>query len=334
MPTRYHVGTLTPASADAAGVIGTLASLFAVTADVDVSVADGGTVVARTWTEDTTSGSRCIYSDAFGPRNCRFLIAIHDSGTPSPSPTMVTGTDTYAAAYVLIALADDAAGSYIGWNQASPFYKTGSSGAGCNFAGFVRLCPVSSATSGEIRAIVSTKDLWLQMRTTTVHSAHLGARLVGVSSPSGLAESDGYRYGVAVSGAGADQVLNWRSSSSSSPGFYGRHSTNNGSPHSYCYAVGGTSVETDEFETIRVRNCTADTGKLVTGGSPTHARVGISFGRASSPYKTIGSWAGVSEGSLARTGTVLQSASATVGAWAWSSSPTTDEDSVAVLRSF
>ena len=39
MPTRYHVGTSTPASDNAAGIMASLATLFAVTTDVDTGAA-------------------------------------------------------------------------------------------------------------------------------------------------------------------------------------------------------------------------------------------------------------------------------------------------------
>ena len=339
MPTRYNVGTASPATGDAAGVMGGLATLLAVTQDVTIAGADG-VVSARTWYRDSgTATSQAIYSDAFGPRNSRFLIAVHDSGTPSPAPTMVTGADSYAAGFILVALVDDAAGAYIGWNQAAPFYKSGLSGPGCTFAGFYRLGPSSTAAAGGyLRAIVSTKDLWLQQVTSAgnVHSAHLGARLVGVSSPSGLAESDGYRYGASVSGWAADQASNWRSNTSSSAGYFGKNGTSSGEAHSGCYAVGGTSWQTDGVECVRIRACTADSGLLVSGGSPVAARVGISFGRSSTPFNTVGSWAGVSDHKASRTGNVVQSTTSppAVAGWAWSSSALADEDSVAVLRSF
>ena len=39
MPTRYHVGTSTPASDNAAGIMASLATLFAVATDVDTGAA-------------------------------------------------------------------------------------------------------------------------------------------------------------------------------------------------------------------------------------------------------------------------------------------------------
>ncbi len=336
MPTRYHVGTQSPATADAAGIMAALAALFAVTQDVDIPGADG-VVSALTWTRDTTAGSQAIYSSAFGPRNSRILIAVHDSGTPSPSPTMIASADSYAAAHIMIGLCDNAAGNYIAWQNAGPFYQSGGSGSVCTFAGFYRLAPTSAmAAGGHIRGIVSTKDLLLQCTTSaaTVYTVHIGARLTGVSSPSGLAESDGYRYGMMTSGYSGDHASVWRSSTSSSAGYWGKDSTSGGNPHSGCYAVGGTSWQTDGVECVRVRSCTADSGLLVSGGSPTGARVGISFGRATSPYNTIGSWAGVGDWKASRTGNPVQSTTATVGGWAVASSSTADEDSVVFLRSF
>ena len=320
MPTRYHVGAAVPASSDAAGIMGAFATLFAVTTDVDT----GATVVGLTWTRDTTAGSQAIYSSAFGPRNCRIIIAVHDTGTPTPSPTMVASADTYAAANILIGLVDNAAGAYAGWNQAAPF-------SGATFAGYYRLGTVAGAsTGGEIRAWVSTKDLWLQFRNTQVQAAHIGAVLHGAT---GYQESDGHRYGLAVSGASADMSGLWRSSNATTAGMFGKNNTTNGTPHWGLYAVGGTSWQTVRMEHIRFAQATADMAKWASA-APVAARTGISIQRSASPENSVGSWAGVSDGPAGQTASIVNDSTPALWGWLLSSTVSGTEDSIVIAKVF
>lgn len=326
MPTRYHVGVAVPASADAAGIMAALATLFAVATDVDT----GAAVSALTWTRDTTAGSQAIYSAAFGPRNSRIIIAIHDSGTPAPSPTMVASADTYTAANILIGLCDNAAGNYIGWNQAGPFYVTGGSGSVCTFAGYYRLAASAGATSGEIRAWVSTKDLWLQYRNTTgVHTAHVGAVVTGAGA---YAESDTYRYGLGVSGV-ADMNSGWRSSTVTTAGYFGKNGTSNGNPHFGLYVVGGSTWETIRVEHIRVSTTvTVDMAKWAAG--PVAARVGLSMQKSASPEYTVGAWSGVADGPSGQTASIVNDSTPALWGWLVSSAVGANEDSIVIAKSY
>jgi hypothetical protein len=321
MPTRYHAGTAIPASADAAGIMGGLATLFAVANDVDTGAAISG----LSWTRDTTSGSQAIYSSAFGPRNTRIILAVQDSGTPSPSPTMISSADTYTAANLLIGLCDAASGAYAGWNQAAPF-------SGCTFAGYVRLCPVSGATSGEIRPWVSTKDLWLQIRTgtTSVFTAHVGAVVQGAT---GYQESDGYRYGMMVSGASGDMVSNWRSGTPTTAGFFAKNSTSNGLPHAGLYAVGGSAWQPVRMAHIRVAAATTDMAKWNSTG-PVASRVGIPFQRSASPENDVGVWTGVADGPTGQTASIVNDSSPALWGWLLSSTVSGTEDTVVIGKSY
>jgi len=320
MPTRYHVGTSTPASDNAAGIMASLATLFAVTADVDT----GATVSGLTWTRDTTAGSQAIYSSAFGPRNCRIIIAVHDSGTPTPSPTMVASADTYTAANILIGLCDAASGAYAGWQQAAPF-------TGCTFAGYYRFGPSAGAsTGGGIRMWVSTKDLWLQYRSTTsvVQAACAGAIVTGAT---GYQESDGYRYGLLVSGVG-DMVSAWRSNSTATTGYFGKNNTSNGGPHAGLYAVGGSTWQTIRMEHVRVSAATADMAKWASAG-PVASRTGISMQRAGSPENSVGAWTGVSDGPAGLTASIVNDSTPALWGWLFGSQPSgTVEDAIVIAR--
>jgi hypothetical protein len=320
MPTRYHVGTNTPASDNAAGIMASLATLFAVTADVDT----GATVSGLTWTRDTTAGSQAIYSSAFGPRNCRIIIAVHDSGTPSPSPTMVASADTYTAANILIGLCDAASGAYAGWQQSAPF-------TGCTFAGYYRLGPSAGAsTGGGIRAWVSTKDLWIQYRSTTsvVQAACAGVVVTGAT---GYQESDGYRYGLMVSGVG-DMNSQWRTSTSTVAGFFGKNATTNGTPHAGIYAVGGSTWQTIRMEHIRIATATADMAKWASSG-PVAARTGISMQRSASPENSVGAWTGVSDGPAGLTASIVNDSTPALWGWLFGSQPSgTVEDAIVIAR--
>lgn len=320
--TLYHAGVATPASADAAGIMAALATLFAVTTDVDTAA----TISGMTWTRDTTAGSQAIYSNAFGPRNCRIIIACHDSGTPSPSPQMIVSADTYTPANVLIGLCDNAAGAYAGWNQAAPF-------SGCTFAGYYRLGATASATTGEIRAWVSTRNLWLQFRQgTTMESCHAGAVLLGNT---GYQESDGFRYGLMVSGVG-DTNGQWRLSSSSIAGFFGKNGTSNGQAHAGVYAVGASTWVPIRMEHIRVSLATNDMAKWYSTTSPHIAsNTGISFQKSNSPENSLGTWLGVSDGPAAITSARVDSAPGVLAGWIFGSSyVTTNEDSIYLWKSF
>lgn len=321
MPTRYHLGVATPATADAAGVMAALATVFAVAADVDTGVSTSGNVL--TWTRDTTAGSQAIYSNAFGPRNSRIIIAVHDSGTPTPSPTMVGSADTYTAANVLIGLCDNAAGAYAGWNQAAPF-------SGCTFAGFYRLGSTAGATAGEIRVWLSSKDLWLQYRygTTTVVSAHAGA-VTKATSP--YAESDGYRYGLLVSGVG-DMPPAWRSNNSTIVGYFGKNATTNGTPHAGIYEIGASTWQTIRVSHIRVAAATVDMAKWATG--PVAARVGIAMQRAASPEYTVGSWSGVADGPAGQTASIVNTSAPALWGWLLSSAVGANEDSIVIGKDY
>ena len=320
MPTRYHVGTSTPASDNAAGIMASLATLFAVTTDVDT----GAAVSAMTWTRDTTAGSQAIYSSAFGPDNWRIIIAVHDSGTPTPSPTMVASADTYTAANILIGLCDNASGGYAGWNQAAPF-------TGCSFAGYYRLGPSAGAsTGGGIRAWVSTKDLWIQYRSTTsvVQAACAGAVVTGAT---GYQESDGYRYGLAVSGVG-DMNSTWRSATSTIAGFFGKNGTSNGNAHMGIYAVGSSTWQTIRMEHVRVAAGTADMAKWNSTG-PVASRTGISMQRAVSPENSVGAWTGVSDGPAGLTASIVNDSTPALWGWLFGSQPSgVAEDSIVIAK--
>lgn len=320
--TLYHAGAATPASADAAGIMSALATLFAVTTDVDTAA----TISGMTWTRDTTAGSQAIYSNAFGPRNCRIIIACHDSGTPTPSPTMVASADTYTFANVLIGLCDNAAGAYVGWNQAAPF-------SGCTFAGYYRLGATASATTGEIRAWVSTRNLWLQYRQgTTMESCCAGAVLLGNT---GYQESDGFRYGLMVSGVG-DMSSDWRSTSAGNAGYFGKNGTTNGLPHAGVYSVAGTTWQTIRMEHVRIEASTNDMAKWYSATSPhVAANTGISFQRSTTPKNSLGTWLGVSDGPSAITAARVDSAPSVLAGWVFGSSyVTTNEDSIYLWKSY
>ena len=322
MPTRYHLGTVTPATANAAGIMAAFATLFAVANDVDTATAVSGVL---TWTRDTTSGSQAIYSSAFGPRNCRIIIAIHDTGTPSPSPVMVPTADTYTAANILIGLCDNAAGNYISWNAAEPFYVSGGSGALCNFPGYYRLSP--SASISTIRAMLSSSDLLLQVvNGTSVQSAHYGSV---IKAPSGYSESDGFRYGGLVSGPG-DMSSTWRSSSAAVTGNWGKHGNTNGTPHFGCLQVSGTAWETMTVMSILRVPSTLDQAIFGPGVA---ARIGIPISRAAAPLYTTGSWAGVTESCIGLTASNVIGVGDSAVRWS-SSIVTTSEEAVLIWRTF
>jgi hypothetical protein len=300
--------------------MGSLATLFAVTTDVDT----GAAVSGLTWTRDTTAGSQAIYSSAFGPRSCRIILAVHDSGTPSPSPTMVASADTYTAANILIGLCDAASGAYAGWQQSAPF-------TGCTFAGYYRFGPTAGAsTGGGIRAWVSTKDLWIQYRSTTsvVQAACAGAVVTGAT---GYQESDGYRYGLAVSGVG-DMSSTWRSGTGTSVGFFGKNEPSNGNPHFGIYAVGSTTWQTIRMEHIRLAAATADMAKWASSG-PVAARTGISMQRSASPQNSVGAWTGVSDGPAGLTASIVNDSTPALWGWLFGSQPSgTVEDCVVIAK--
>lgn len=316
MPTRYHLGTVAPATADAAGIMAAFAALFAVAADVDTAAAVSGVL---TWTRDSaTATSQAIYSSAFGPRNTRIIIAVHDSGTPAPSPTMVASSDTYTAANILIGLADNAAGAYASWNAAAPF-------SGCTFAGYYRLAPSASISS--IRAMLSSKDVLLQvLNGTTVQSAHGGAV---IKAPTGYQETDGFRYGLSVSGVG-DMNATWRSSGGVSAGYWGINGTSNGTPHWGCYQVGGSTWQTMQLAHIFKSAGSADQWTFAPGAA---ARAGMVVQRSSAPLYATGSWLGVTESASGLTGQNVVGTSDTAVRWS-ASSVTTAEEAVLVWRTY
>lgn len=317
--TRYHVGTSTPASADAAGIMAALSTLFAVTQDVDVAGAPG-VVSGLTWTRDSgTATSQAIYSSAFGPNNYRIIIAIHDSGSPASGPTMVSGADSYTAANVLIGIAVNASGAYTNWYSATPF-------SGCTFPGYYRLGPSSGATTGDIRAWVSTKDLWLQYRvsTSTIYTCHIGATHTGAAA-STYAESDGYRYGMMVSGAGGDHAGTWRSQTN----LFGANVAVNGSPHAGVYSIGGSTWQTIRASCIRVAATTADMAKWAASVA---AASGIAFQRASSPEYDVGGWAGIAEGPKGITSSVVSDTTPALWGWLLSSTHTGAGEDTVIIR--
>ena len=316
--TRYHVGTSTPASSDAAGIMASLATLFAVANDVDT----GAAITAMTWTRDTTAGSQAIYSSAFGPNNYRIIIAIHDSGSPASGPTMVSSADTYTAANILIGIAVNASGAYVNWYASAPF-------SGCSFAGYYRLGATASATTGDIRAWVSSKDLWIQYRVgTTIESCHFGAVLAAAST---YAESDGYRYGGMVSGV-ADMNSGWRWSQASvmpAPAFLGYNGSSNGNSHAGLYSIAGTTWQTIRFEHCRSAATTADMAKWAAGVA---ANTGISFQRASSPEYSVGWWAGISDGPKGITASVVNDSTPALWGWLLSSTHTGAGEDTVIIR--
>jgi hypothetical protein len=313
MPTRYHVGTVTPATADAAGVVAALTTLFAVATDVDT----GAAVSGMSW----TFGASWAYSGVFGPRNTRIIIAVQDAGSPPSGPTMVASADTYTAANVLIGLCDNAAGAYVNWYDAAPF-------SGCTFAGYYRLCAVSGLTTGSIRAWVSTKDLLLQTATTVVAACHFGATVTGKT---GYQETDGYRYGGMVSGIG-DMSSAWRSNTLTTAGFFGKNGTANGNAHAGLYAVGGSTWQTIRVAFVRVAGGTADMGKW---GAGVGARTGIKLQRSASPEYTVGSWSGMSEGANALTAALVNTGASMLWGWSLSSAVSgAAEESVVIGQSY
>lgn len=316
MATRYHLGTVAPATADAAGVMAALASLFAVAADVDTAAAVSGVL---TWTRDSaTATSQAIYSNAFGPRNTRIIIAVHDSGSPPSGPTMVASADTFTAANILIGLCDNAAGAYVNWYAAAPF-------SGCTFAGYYRLCAVSGLTS--LRAMLSAYDLKLQTAaSTTVATCHAGAVLKGVS---GYQESDGFRYGLMVSGV-TDMASNWRSMSTSGPGYYAKNAAVNGQGHAGIYAVGGSTWQTITMADINPSAETLDSWKW---DATTAARAGIAFMRSSAPLNTVGTWLGVTKSATGLTGQNVTGTSDSAVRFS-ASIITSNEESCLVWRTF
>lgn len=317
MPTRYHLGAQAPATADAAGVMAALATLFAVAADVDTAAAVSGVL---TWTRDSaTATSQAIYSSAFGPRNTRIIIAVHDAGSPASGPTMVASADTYTAANILIGLCDNAAGAYVNWYAAAPF-------SGCTFAGYYRLCAVSGITS--LRAMLSSKDLKIQaVNGTGVMTAHFGATVRGVS---GYQETDGFRYGGAVSGAASDMSGAWRSNATAAGSFYGKNASGNGQAHWGLYAVGGTSWQVVSMADISIVSETADMWKF---NSTDASRSGLSVMRASAPFYVVGTWLGVTKSALGLTGQNVSGVSDSAVRFS-SSVITTNEESCLVWRTY
>jgi len=330
MPTRYHLGTAVPATADAAGIMAALATVLATATDVDTGASTAGGIL--TWTRDTTAGSQAIYSNAFGPRNSRIILAVHDSGTPSPSPTMLSlGGDSYTAANLFIGLCDNAAGNYIAWQNAGPFYQSGGSGSVCTFAGYSRFSVSSGSTAGEMRVWSSLYDVWIQARvsTTSVLTAHYGAIVQGVT---GFQESDGYRYGGMVSGI-SDMISTWRSSTSTGAGAFGKHANTNGAPHAFVYTVGATTTRAIRMAHIRYATANSATAKWESAG-PTFARGGVQLEYDAAPTNTVGGWLGVADGTSTQTASIVNSAAATLWGWALSSTVSGLEDSIVIAKTY
>lgn len=316
MPTRFWLGTHAIAAATSAGVADALAAAWAVTTDP----LSGGTVTGTlTWTRDSTAGSQFWYSNAFGPENFRIIIGAHDTGTPSPSPTMLV--DTYAAATILVGLCRNASGSYAGWNQAAPF-------SGCQFVGYHRLGVVASAV--KFYVMLGDKDLILQYENAaTRHGLHVGA--VGKGIGTGYQESDGFRYGMAVSGSGSDWHANWRIAASGF-NYFGQHSASSTGQHFGMYAVGSSSWVA--VETMHLCS-SAPTVDSALAAAIISAEVPIALRRNSNGY-FCGTWAGLSESPIGRTGqAVLNAAGTTHVAVRFSSAgDSADEASFLALRSF
>lgn len=298
-----------------------LAAAFAVTTDPlsSETISHMGA-----WTRDTTAGSECIYSSAFGPRNWRIIIAVRDAGTPTPSPTMVGSADTYTAANILIGLCVNASGAYAGWNQAAPF-------SGCSFAGYYRFAP--SAAAVKLACIVSAKDLEIEYQTSTaVYHSHFGAILTAPTSPSGYAEGDGYRYGGMVSGASGDMGSGWRTNTAPNGTSLGWNYTTNGINHAGVYAVGGTTWI--PISPLHAVSQTPDADQCLMDGTY-HGAAGIAFTRSAAPRYTVGTWSGVVESPTGRTGQAVVSPPSThVGVRISSGGDSVTEQAVVFRRTY
>lgn len=120
---------------------------------------------------------------------------IFAGSTTAKTPTMAT-PDTWATNCVLAGLAKNA-GAFNAWDNAAPF----TSG---QFYGYWRATSTGAGTWSRVWIIESQEALFVVFELTTgvCYAVLGGAYLDPESSTSGSCESDGARYGLAVSGSG------------------------------------------------------------------------------------------------------------------------------------
>jgi len=279
MPTRYYMGSANVTPPDNNGFITALYNLLSAGTDY-YGNAVPNTVLS--WTKDSTTGSQAIYSNTFGPRNFRLVVASQDSGTPSPSPTMLA-PDTYSATRVFVGLATNAAGAYTNWYASSPFQSAG-------FAGLTAWSTTSATNSTKIHAWASDKGFAAMIEGSSnanQRSMIAGAVLNGTGQ---YFESDGYRYGIINQSWQFAMNVNFRINQ-----YFLNHQETNGDFHAGAYVSGSSTWE--KIDTF----CTPSKTPTSTSGfgkwdASKYAPVPIAMARNDTPFYTVGNLAGIYDG--------------------------------------
>jgi hypothetical protein len=234
------------------------------------------------WTKDSTTGSQAIYSSTFGPRNFRLVIASQDSGTPSPSPTMLS-PDAYSATRVFVGLANGASGAYTNWYASSPFQSAG-------FAGLTGWSTTSATNSTKIHVWTSDKGF---VAVTEGSSAGNQRPIIAGAVLNGSGqyfESDGYRYGIINQSYAFSMNNSFRIN-----GYFLNQSDTPGDYHAGAYVSGSSTWEKIDTLSVPLKTpyTTAGFGKW---DASRYAPVPIAMARSDTPFYTVGNLAGVYEG--------------------------------------
>lgn len=279
MPTRYYMGSKNVSPPDNNGFISALYDLLTTGSDY-YGNAVPNTVLS--WTKDSTTGSQAIYSNTFGPRNFRLIIASHDSGTPQTSPTMIA-PDAYLATRVLVGLATNAAGNYANWYAASPFTSAG-------FAGYTGWGTTAASQSTKIHVWASDAGFAAMLEGSSVANQRpiiAGAVLNGSGQ---YFESDGYRYGIINQSYSYSMNVNFRINQ-----YFLNHAETAGDFHAGAYVPGSNTWE--KIDTFLTPSKTpANTAAFGKWDASKYAPVPIAMARDSTPFYTVGNLAGAFEG--------------------------------------
>lgn len=198
-----YVGSANFASATTAAVLDALWTLLA---PANVTYPDGGSTGSAT-TRTAGSGSASTWSRYQNAGTTEALYANTRDGSgailiagaaalPAPSPTMAS--PDVAANNILMVNVVKSPGAFNTWNAASPMTS------GTTF-GYWRVWPTTAGT-GTVRVWEATGGIWFTISTTagtTYHAVpglHVDPESTDTVSDS---ESDGYLYGMFVSGSGA-----------------------------------------------------------------------------------------------------------------------------------
>lgn len=320
--TWKYVGSAVPAANTVAGVLDALYTLGTSATYYDGSARTPGAGQAGTWSRYQNGGvtEAVYYTPVSDPHTVRHIFAGQASGG-TKTPTMAS-PDTSATVTILYGL-NRSSGAFNAWDNASPF----TSGS---FTGYSRCCALGTFTLAKVHLYECSVGHAVAFATTTAMTHCIAGDLIdagtdSATSPNSAEVTTDGRYVILVNGGTSATSNAFWSLSSTTANPINHNTGANTSCHAYVLSPGGVTLSAI-LNTFLASTAITTTLQVNADGDAAF--------RQMVDFRSGGTWIGrlreIAVGPDAKLGQTA-SAGATVKAYAFSTGPSTDSDTLWLL---